>query len=104
MYLILFQNIVTVFCVDIFGLVLAASYSNVYFQPLYPTNGVPVDVVNYGGPGLYPSSQDQVARFSLSSVLPDTTLVAYRPVSNANLVGYKLPYEPFNDVSTRIIK
>lgn len=106
----MFQNILTaVICVGTFGDVLGISYSNVYFQ--LGTKGVPVDYVNYGVQGAYPSSQAQQAVAPLTSVipvLPASTLVAACPspcinpngrVNNEKLVTPKSPSKPVDDVS-----
>lgn len=89
-----------VFCVETFGHVLAASYSNVYFLG---KNGVPVDI------GAYPSSQVQQAPLTF---VPITSLVApcpapcinpNNPVSNAKLIAYDPPSKPLDDVSIHTV-
>lgn len=108
--LIIFQNIVTfVFCIDTFGRVLAASFSNVYFQ--LGANGVPASDVVYGTTAINKNSQAQLAPLTIPSsmpLVPVTTLVAPcpmpcispgQPVGNANLVYYKQPNKLLDDVS-----
>lgn len=100
-----------VFCIGLFGRVLAASYSNVYFQ--LGSNGVPTIS---GAPGADISSQIQLAPLTLPSIVPlvpVTTLVApcpppcinpSQPVNNAKLIAYVPANTPMDDVSIRTVK
>lgn len=92
------------FCADTFDRVLAASFSNVYFQR--GINGVPV----VDGP----SAQVQQAPLtSVIPLLPITSLVApcpvpcinpNQPVSNAKLIAFKPISKPSDNVSKPIPK